>query len=246
MVEIGNLIYSGKAKDIYESDNVKKVIIKFRDDITAGDGMKKDNLKMKGHYNSLISSKLFEILEKNQIRTQYLKLLEPKLLLSKKLTMIPLEVIVRNIATGSLLQKFPFDENQKLEPPIIQMDYKNDEYHDPMLNDDITIALKIANKEELDEIRKISLNINKILSTFLREKRIILVDFKLEFGKDENENIILGDEISPDTCRFWDIETLGVLDKDLFRKGEFGVMNAYEEVFKRIVNDNDFKKWGIE
>ncbi|MDR3222707.1 MAG: phosphoribosylaminoimidazolesuccinocarboxamide synthase [Methanobrevibacter sp.] len=246
MDKIGNLIYAGKAKDVYEYEDNNKVVVKFRDDISAGDGEKKDSLVKKGYYNSLISSKLFEVLEESSIKTQYLKLLKPQYILSKKLKMIPLEVISRNLAAGSLLRNFPFQEKQKLEPPIIQMDYKNDKYHDPMLNDDIIIALKISTKEELNEIRAITKKINHLLSKFLDEKEIILVDFKLEFGKDQDGNIVLGDEISPDTCRYWDKETLDTLDKDIFRKGQGNVMNAYEKVFNRVVDEDDLKKWNID
>ena len=246
MSESKNLIYAGKAKDVYETEKQNEVIVAFRDDITAGDGEKKDNLKGKGHCNSLISSKLFEVLEENNVKTQYIQLIETGSMLSKKLEMIPLEVIARNIATGSLLKRFPFEENQKLDPPIIQMDYKNDEYHDPMLNDEITIALGIATQEELDEIRSITLKINKILSGFLKEKGILLVDFKLEFGKDEDGNIVLGDEISPDTCRYWDIETLETLDKDSFRQGQDNVMDIYDQVCSMIVDEKDIEKWGIQ
>ena len=126
------------------------------------------------------------------------------------------------------------------------MDYKNDEYHDPMLNDEITIALGIATQEELDEIKSITLKINKILSGFLKEKGILLVDFKLEFGKDEDGNIVLGDEISPDTCRYWDIETLETLDKDSFRQGQDNVMDIYDQVCSMIVDEKDIEKWGIQ
>ena len=239
------LIYAGKAKDVCETEKENEVIVAFRDDITAGDGEKKDNLKGKGHCNSLISSKLFEVLEENNIDTQYIKLIKSGVMLSKKLKMIPLEVIARNIATGSLLKRFPFEENQKLNPPIIQMDYKNDEFHDPMLNDAITIALGIATQEDLDNIRKITSKINEVLREFLKEKGILLVDFKLEFGKDNAGNIVLGDEISPDTCRFWDINTLETLDKDSFRQGQENVMDIYEKVCAMIVDKEDIEKWGI-
>jgi len=245
MSDSKKLIYAGKAKDVYETEKEDEVIVAFRDDITAGDGAKKDNLKGKGHCNSLISSKLFEVLEENNINTQYIKLIKTGSMLSKKLNMIPLEVIARNIATGSLLKRYPFEKNQKLDPPIIQMDYKNDEYHDPMLNDEITISLGLATQEELDEIRKITLKINKILSEFLKEKEILLVDFKLEFGKDIEGNIVLGDEISPDTCRYWDIHTLETLDKDSFRQGQDNVMDIYEQVCSMIVDEEDTKRWGI-
>jgi len=241
-----NLLYAGKAKDVYETDKEDEVIVTFRDDITAGDGEKKDNLQGKGNCNSLISSKLFEILESNGVKTQYIDLIKTGSMLSKKLEMIPLEVIARNIATGSLLKRFPFKENQKLDPPIIQMDYKNDEYHDPMLNDEITISLGLATQEELDEIKSITLKINEILSKFLKEKDILLVDFKLEFGKDSKGNIVLGDEISPDTCRYWDIHTLETLDKDSFRQGKDNVMDIYEQVCSMIVDEEDIKRWNSD
>lgn len=245
-IKVGKLIYSGKAKDVYETDHSDKVVVKFRDDITAGDGEKKDSLQLKGYYNSIISSKLFEVLEAEGIKTQFIELIKPGEMLSNKLEMIPLEVITRNIAAGSLLRKFPFEDKQVFDPPIIQMDYKNDEFHDPMLNDDISIALNLASKEELDEIRQITLKINKTLKEFLASKGISLVDFKIEFGYDEDRNIVLGDEISPDTCRYWDIETCDVLDKDLFRKGECGVMDAYKKVASMILDPEDLEKYGLK
>ncbi len=244
--KMGDLIYAGKAKDVYKTDNPEQVIVKFRDDITAGDGIKTERLVKKGFYNSVISSKFFEILEDAGIKTQYIELIEPGYMLCKKLEMIPLEVITRNIAAGSLLKKFPFKEKQELNPPIIQMDFKNDEYHDPMLNDSITIALGLANQEELDLIREITLKINKIIKVFLMEKDILFPDFKIEFGFDSVGNIVLGDEISPDTCRFWDSKSWEVLDKDLFRKGESGVMDAYMKIASMILNEEDMKKWKIE
>ena len=245
-IKVGKLIYSGKAKDVYETDHSDKVVVKFRDDITAGDGEKKDSLQLKGYYNSIISSKLFEVLEGEGIKTQFIELIKPGEMLSHKLKMIPLEVITRNIAAGSLLRKFPFEDKQVFEPPIIQMDYKNDGFHDPMLNDDISIALNLATKEELDAIREITLKINKTLKEFLANKGVSLVDFKIEFGYDENQNIVLGDEISPDTCRYWDIKTCDVLDKDLFRKGEFGVMDAYKKVASMILDPEDLEKYGLK
>ena len=244
--KMGNLIYAGKAKDVYETDDPDLVIVKFRDDITAGDGVKTENLVKKGFYNSIISSKFFEVLEEAEIKTQYIKLIKPGYMLCKKLEMIPLEVITRNIAAGSLLKKFPFKTKQELNPPIIQMDYKNDEYHDPMLNDSITIALDLANQEQLDMIRDITIKINNVLKDFLLGKNILFPDFKIEYGFDNHGNIVLGDEISPDTCRFWDSKTSEVLDKDLFRKGESGVMDAYIKVASRILAKEDLKKWNIE
>ena len=240
------LIYQGKAKDVYKTDNPERVLVKFRDDITAGDGEKKDTILNKGYYNSIISAKFFEVLEASGIKTQYIELLEPGLMLSHKLKMIPLEVITRNIAAGSLLRKFPFRERQEFDPPIIQMDYKSDEFHDPMINDDIAVALGFTTTDELDEIRKTTLNINKVLKNFLAEKEIIFPDFKIEYGRNHQNEIVLGDEISPDSCRFWDMSTCEVLDKDLFRKGEKGVLNAYREVACRILDEDDEKKWNIK
>ena len=240
------LIYQGKAKDVYKTDDPERVIVKFRDDITAGDGEKKDNLVNKGCYNSIISAKFFEILEASGIKTQYIKLLEPGLMLSHRLDMIPLEIITRNIAAGSLLRKFPFKAKQEFEPPIIQMDYKSDEFHDPMINDDITVALGLATPKELKVIRETTLKINQILKDFLKSKEILFPDFKIEYGKNYKNEIILGDEISPDSCRFWDMKTCEVLDKDLFRKGESGVINAYREVASRILDDDEKEKWNIK
>lgn len=240
------LIYQGKAKDVYKTDDPQKVLVKFRDDITAGDGKKKDNLLNKGYYNSIISSKFFEILEASEIKTQYIELLDPGLMLSHKLDMIPLEVITRNIAAGSLLRKFPFQERQEFEPPIIQMDYKSDEFHDPMINDDIAVALGFTTRDELEDIKKTTLKINSVLKNFLAEKEIIFPDFKIEFGRNHQNEIVLGDEISPDSCRFWDMKTCEVLDKDLFRKGETGVLDAYREVASRILDDEDKEKWNVK
>jgi phosphoribosylaminoimidazole-succinocarboxamide synthase len=240
------LICLGKAKDVYKTDDPEIVLVKFRDDITAGDGEKKDIILNKGYYNSIISAKFFEVLEESGIKTQYIELLEPGLMLSHRLDMIPLEVITRNIAAGSLLRKFPFQEKQEFEPPIIQMDYKSDEFHDPMINDDIAVALGFTTRQELDEIRKTTLKINKVLKNFLAEKEIIFPDFKIEFGRNHRNEIVLGDEISPDSCRFWDMKTCEVLDKDLFRKGETGVLNAYREVASRILDESDKAKWNIK
>lgn len=240
-----HLIYRGKAKDIYKTDNPEIVMVKFRDDITAGDGDKKDVLVKKGYYNSIISAKFFEVLEDSGVKTQYIKLLEPGIMLAKRLDMIPLEIITRNIAAGSLLRKFPFKDRQVFEPPIIQMDYKSDEFHDPMLNDDIAIALGLVTLQELEIIRKTTLKINKVLKEFLKDKGILFPDFKIEYGRDHKGEIILGDEISPDTCRFWDMKTCDVLDKDLFRKGESGVIKAYNEVASRILDEEDIKNWNV-
>ena len=161
-------------------------------------------------------------------------------MLARRLDMIPIEVIVRNIATGSLIRKYPIADGTRLEPPIVQMDFKADEYHDPMLNDSIIKALGIATQEEIDTLTEKALKINEVLKEFFADAGIILVDYKVEFGKDKDGNIILGDEISPDSCRLWDSETLDMLDKELFRKGKDDeVMEAYVEVYNRIIPDDE-------
>ena len=234
------LINSGKVKSVFTTDNEDQVIIEFRDEMTAGDGARKEVMNDKGAYNAVISSKIFKVLEENGIETQFIDLPEPNVMIAKKLEMIPIEVIVRNIATGSLVRKYPIADGTRLEPPIVQMDFKDDEYHDPMLNDSLIKALGIATQDEIDLITEKALRINEILKEFFADAGIILVDYKVEFGKDKDGNILLGDEISPDSCRLWDSETLDMLDKELFRKGKDDeVMDAYIEVYNRIIPDDE-------
>ena len=234
------LINSGKVKSVYTTSKDDEVIIEFRDDMTAGDGARKEVMDKKGQYNAIISAKIFKVLEENGVETQFIDLPENNVMLAKKLDMIPIEVIVRNIATGSLVRNYPIEDGTKLDPPMVQMDYKNDEYHDPMLNDSLIRALGIATPEEVEFLSKTALKINEVLSEFFINAGIILVDFKVEFGKDKDGNIVLGDEISPDGCRLWDSETLEMLDKELFREGKDSeVMNAYIEVYNRIIPDDE-------
>ena len=234
------LINSGKVKSVFTTDDDDKVIIEFRDDMTAGDGERKEVMNKKGAYNAVISAKIFKVLEENGVETQFIDLPEPDVMLARKLDMIPIEVIVRNIATGSLIRKYPIADGTRLEPPIVQMDFKADEYHDPMLNDSIIKALGIATQEEIDTLTEKALKINEVLKEFFADAGIILVDYKVEFGKDKDGNIILGDEISPDSCRLWDSETLAMLDKELFRqRKDDEVMEAYVEVYNRIIPDDE-------
>ena len=234
------LINSGKVKSVYNTDDDDKVIIEFSDDMTAGDGARKEVMNNKGAYNAVISSKIFKVLEENGVATQFIDLPEPNVMVAKKLEMIPIEVIVRNIATGSLVRRYPIEDGTKLDPPLVQMDFKNDDYHDPMLNDSIIKALGIATQEEIDILTEKALKINEILTAFFADAGIILVDYKVEFGKDKDGNILLGDEISPDGCRLWDSETLEMLDKELFRKGKDDeVMDAYIEVYNRIMPEDE-------
>ena len=234
------LINSGKVKSVFTTDEDDKVIIEFRDDMTAGDGERKEVMNDKGAYNAVISAKIFKVLGENGVETQFIDLPEPNVMIAKKLDMIPIEVIVRNIATGSLVRKYPIADGTRLEPPVVQMDFKDDEYHDPMLNDSLIKALGIATQEEIDILTENALKINEILTKFFADAGIILVDYKVEFGKDKDGNILLGDEISPDSCRLWDSETLNMLDKELFRKGKDDeVMDAYIEVYNRVIPDDE-------
>lgn len=241
------LLYEGKAKSVFQGEKDDEVIIKFRDDMTAGDGARKESMGQKGYLNSILCAKIFEIIEEGGVKTQLIELNEPCVMTAMKLDMIPIEVIVRNIATGSIIRKFPFEDKTPFNPPLVQMDFKDDEFHDPMLNDDIAKALGIATQEELDKLRELALKVNEIMKKMFKDIGIILVDFKIEFGKDKDGNIILGDEISPDSCRLWDSETLDMLDKELFRQGKDNeVIDAYEEVFNRLVSDEDKAKFGIQ
>ena len=234
------LINSGKVKSVFTTDDDDAVIIEFRDDMTAGDGERKEVMNDKGAYNAVISAKIFKVLDENGVETQFIDLPEPNVMIAKKLEMIPIEVIVRNIATGSLVRKYPIADGTRLEPPVVQMDFKDDEYHDPILNDSLIRALGIATQEEIDILTEKALQINEILTKFFADAGIILVDYKVEFGKDKDGNILLGDEISPDSCRLWDSETLDMLDKELFRKGKDDeVMDAYIEVYNRVIPDDE-------
>ncbi len=234
------LINSGKVKSVFTTENEDEVIIEFRDDMTAGDGARKEVMNKKGAYNAIISSKIFKVLEESGVETQFIDLPEPNVMIAKRLEMIPIEVIVRNIATGSLVRNYPIEDGTKLDPPIVQMDYKDDEYHDPMLNRSLIKALEIASDDEVDILIEKALKINEVLTKLFADAGIILVDFKVEFGKDKDGNILLGDEISPDGCRLWDSETLEMLDKELFREGKDDeVMNAYIEVYNRIIPDDE-------
>ena len=234
------LINQGKVKSVFTTNDDDKVIIEFRDDMTAGDGARKEVMNNKGAYNAIISAKIFKVLEENGVATQFIDLPQPNVMIAKKLEMIPIEVIVRNIATGSLVRKYPIADGTRLEPPVVQMDFKDDEYHDPMLNDSLIKALGIATQEEIDILTEKALKINEVLTKFFADAGIILVDFKVEFGKDIDGNILLGDEISPDGCRLWDSDTFEMLDKELFRKGKDDeVMAAYMEVYNRVIPDDE-------
>ncbi|NMB79746.1 MAG: phosphoribosylaminoimidazolesuccinocarboxamide synthase [Methanomicrobiales archaeon] len=227
------VLYAGKAKTVYRTDTKGKLIVEFRDDITAFDGGKKDVLKNKWSYNAEVSSFFFSYLEENGVRTHFVKMLDERHMVVHELRMIPLEVIVRNLAAGSIVRNYPFKEGTKLEPPVIVIDYKDDSRHDPMLNDDLIVALKIATPRELAKIKKVALEINRLLFKLLAAQGITLVDFKIEFGR-KGKTICLGDEISMDSMRLWDKKTGESLDKDVYRFNKGDVMATYNRVAARI------------
>lgn len=229
-----DVYYSGKAKSVYRAASPDELLMEFRDDITAFDGSKQTALTGKGACNARVSAFLFSCLEEHGVRTHFLRMDGPTTMAVRRLEMIPLEVIVRNIATGSLVKRYPFEEGQPLKPPVMIIDYKDDARHDPMVNDDIILALGLLTAGELAEVREIAGRVNTILSRYLASRGISLVDFKLEFGR-SNSDIILGDEISMDSMRLWDRETGASLDKDVFRFERGDVMDAYRSAARRIL-----------
>ena len=228
------LLYEGKAKQVYSTDNENEYIVYYKDDATAFNGEKKASIQSKGILNNKICTIMFETLEKAGIKTHFIKALSVREQLVKKVTILPLEVIVRNITAGSFCKRYGVEEGIVLDKPIFEMSYKNDEYGDPLVNDDHAIALKLATQEEIDYIREQTLKINEIMKEFFLKLNLKLVDFKLEFGKDTDGNIILADEISPDTCRLWDVNTNEKLDKDRFRRDLGDLIQGYEEVLSRM------------
>jgi len=228
-----DLLYKGKAKSVYTTDTKGKLIVEFRDDITAFDGGKKDTLENKGNYNAEVSAFFFEYLKQNGVKTHFFTMLDPHHMVVRKLEMIPLEVIVRNIAAGSLVRNYPFREGTPLHPPLIVIDYKDDSRHDPMLNDEIIIALKFLTPSELKKVKTTALEVNRLLSGLLAAQGITLVDFKIEFGR-QGKTIYLGDEISMDSMRLWDKKTGESLDKDVYRFEKGDVMAIYNKVAQRI------------
>lgn len=231
----GNLIYEGKAKKIYSTENPEVFLQEFKDDATAFNGLKKDKIPHKGELNNQISSRIFEYLKENDIPTHFIKKISDNEMLVNKVDIIKIEVVCRNIAAGSLVKKFGFTEGAELKQPIVEYYLKSDELGDPLFTDEHIFALGLTDKFGLDTIKKMALRINELLKKFFLDRGIKLVDFKLEFGKDRNGHILLADEISPDTCRLWDSKTDKKLDKDRFRFDMGEVEEAYIEIKNRIV-----------
>lgn len=230
-------MYEGKAKKVFATDDPNLVIVSYKDDATALDGLKKGSIAGKGAINNKMSNYLMQILEKNGISTHFVKELSDRETVVKKVSIVPLEVIVRNISAGHFASRYGVEEGIVFDEPTFEFSYKNDDLHDPLLNDSHAIALKLATKEEIAKIRSMALKVNEILKAYFLSLNIKLVDFKLEFGKTADGEIVLADEISPDTCRFWDSETHEKLDKDRFRRDLGGVEDAYKEMMKRVLGE---------
>ncbi len=228
-------LYEGKAKEVYSTNEEGLYIVSYKDDATAFNGEKKGQIEGKGAINNRVTNHLMRLLEKNEIPTHFVEELNETDTVVKKVEIIPIEVIVRNIAAGSLAKRLGLEEGVKLKKTVLEYCYKNDELGDPMINEYHIFAMDFANEEEIKTIAKYSLKVNNILAEYLKDINIELIDFKLEFGKDMEGNIILADEISPDTCRFWDCNTKEKLDKDRFRRDLGGVYEAYDEVLKRLI-----------
>ncbi len=238
-MEKRELLYEGKAKRLYRTDDPDLLISEFKDDLTAFNGEKKSSEAGKGALNNKISSELFKLIESHGVPTHFVRMLDDNHMLHKRVDVILIEVIVRNIATGSLSRNLGIEDGKVLPFTLVEFDYKNDELGDPKLNDQHALILGLVDwQDELDKLRRMARQVNDILKPYFAEKGLNLVDFKLEFGKDKEGNIILADEISPDNCRFWDMKTGEKMDKDRFRQGLGGLKVAYEEVLNRILGEN--------
>ena len=238
-MEKKELLYEGKAKKVYSTDEKGVVIVSYKDDATALDGLKKGTVVGKGVINNRMSNRLMQLLEKNGVPTHFVKELNDRETAVKKLSIVPLEVIIRNISAGHFAQRYGVKEGIVFAEPTIEFSYKNDDLHDPLLNSYHAIALGLATKEEIELIKNMAFKVNSVLKEYFLTLGVTLVDFKLEFGKTEDGEILLADEISPDTCRFWDSKTGEKLDKDRFRRDMGGVEEAYNEMMRRVFGDKE-------
>ncbi len=228
------MIYEGKAKKVYTTDDPSLVIVEYKDDATAFNGEKRGTISGKGEMNNRMTAIFFEMLGAQGIPTHYVETISEREQLVKRVKIVPVEVVVRNIAAGSLSKRLGLPEGQELPRPIVELYYKDDALGDPLINEDHIAILDLATPEQLATIRTYALAINDILRAHLASRNVLLVDFKLEFGTDADGKLLLADEISPDTCRFWDAETREKLDKDRFRRDMGGVEEAYQEMLRRL------------
>ena len=225
-------LYEGKAKKVFATDDANLVIVDYKDDATAFNGEKKGTITGKGVINNVMSNHMFQLLEQQGVPTHFVEQLSERETLVKKVSIVPLEVIIRNISAGSFAKRFGVEEGIE---PTIEFSYKNDELGDPLMNAYHAIALKAATREEIETIKAMAFKVNEVMKQYFDTLNVILVDFKLEFGKTADGKIVLADEISPDTCRLWDKTTKEKLDKDRFRRDMGGVEEAYQEIMKRVM-----------
>ncbi len=228
-------LYEGKAKKVFATDDANLVIVDYKDDATAFNGEKKGTITGKGVINNVMSNHMFQLLEQQGVPTHFVEQLSERETLVKKVSIVPLEVIIRNISAGSFAKRFGVEEGIVFDEPTIEFSYKNDELGDPLMNAYHAIALKAATREEIETIKAMAFKVNEVMKQYFDTLNVILVDFKLEFGKTADGKIVLADEISPDTCRLWDKTTKEKLDKDRFRRDLGGVEEAYQEIMKRVM-----------
>lgn len=242
---MAELLYEGKAKQVYLTDKEDEYVIHYKDDATAGNGVKHEQFAGKGVLNNTMSCIIFDMLEEAGIKTHMIEKINERDIRVKKVEIFPLEIIVRNITTGSFCKRLGFPEGIVLDEPIFEMSYKNDEYGDPLINDDHAIALNLVTREELTYIKETTLKINELLKDFFLSMNLKLVDFKIEFGKTKDGDILLADEISPDSCRLWDVDTNQKFDKDVFRQDIGNLIETYKAVLARMEKNNKERNNGL-
>ena len=236
-MEKRELIYEGKAKRVYATDKADEVIVSYKDDATALDGLKKGTIEGKGAINNRMSNYLMTLLEKKGVPTHLVRELSDRETVVKRVSIVPLEVIIRNISAGSFAKRYGVEEGIVFDEPTIEFSYKNDELHDPLINSYHALALGLATKGEIETIKRYAFTVNSVLCEYFLGLGVRLVDFKLEFGRLPSGEIVLADEISPDTCRFWDAKTNEKLDKVRFRRDMGGVEEAYKEMMHRVLGE---------
>ncbi len=236
-MEIKEKLYEGKAKSVFATENPEVLLVDYKDDATAFNGLKKGTISGKGAINNRVTNYMMQLLEKEGVPTHFIEEIDERKTLVKKVSIVPLEVIIRNISAGSFAKNYGVEEGIVFDEPTIEFSYKNDDLGDPLINSYHAVALKLATKEEIDTIKNMAFKVNEVMKKFFKGLNIDLVDFKLEFGRLSNGEIVLADEISPDTCRFWDSTTHEKLDKDRFRRDMGGVEDAYQEILKRLLGE---------
>ena len=234
-MEMREMLYEGKAKKVFATEDPELLIVSYKDDATAFNGKKKGTSTGKGAINNRVTNFMMQRLEEQGVPTHFVEELNDRETVVKKVEIVPLEVIIRNISAGSFAKRYGVEEGIVFENPTIEFSYKNDDLDDPLINEYHIQALKLASPEEVDTIKKMAFKVNEVMKEFFAQRNVDLVDFKLEFGKTSDGTIVLADEISPDTCRFWDSETHEKLDKDRFRRDLGNVEDAYDEMLKRII-----------